>query len=109
MKIKHECRYCQYWLEEHCVNADSRYCTEAKLGIETCGHWTFFNLRPCPFCGGEAEPITSKKKTKEGKIRVSKGMMCTGCGAKVMKRAIDANVDIIDAVEAWNRREENQW
>ena len=50
-------------------------------------------LKPCPFCGGEADT-----NLMFGRV----GVTCTKCGANIrMEHAV-----IVDkAIEAWNRRD----
>lgn len=61
-------------------------------------------LKPCPYCGGQASASTSLTFCEKGKVTTYvSAVYCTsyGCGAR-----IDASRDngVEDAVEAWNRR-----
>ena len=62
-------------------------------------------LKPCPFCGGEAEvfkDVTFKAETGE-KIREIKFFVwCTECTALVSGNTEE------EAIEAWNRRVKNE-
>ena len=53
-------------------------------------------LKPCPFCGGEAQCIT--EYCKEVELLVSK-VNCTRCGIKTPYQHY-AN----EAIDLWNRR-----
>ena len=54
-------------------------------------------LKPCPFCGGEADHID----TWDCKQRV----FCTECGAKIeRKHWFEKDSDEFQAFNAWNRR-----
>ena len=58
-------------------------------------------LKPCPFCGGEAEVITTK--TRQGQ---TSSVRCSKCSCKVtiLKPAFyDGDVEK-DTVQAWNTR-----
>ena len=52
-------------------------------------------LRPCPFCGGEAKII-------KGALRV--WIHCFGCGIQLAARYLTEE----DAAEAWNRRNDGE-
>lgn len=55
-------------------------------------------LRPCPFCGGEAEIIEVKDNPPE-----TIAIQCkSGCGVSVRHKWMEENV----LVEAWNNRAE---
>ena len=53
------------------------------------------NLKPCPFCGGEAR-LTVQSYPGGDRYRVC----CTDCGATTWPRIISGK----DAAKAWNRR-----
>ena len=53
-------------------------------------------LRPCPFCGGEAELSDTAVQTKLGKKLWS--VECTECGVILDRESRE------DAFEAWNNR-----
>lgn len=46
-------------------------------------------LKPCPFCGGKAELVSS----------IESWVRCKDCGAMTKMKACDAG-----AIEEWNRR-----
>lgn len=52
-------------------------------------------LKPCPFCGGEAECLNKNK------VRTFCAVMCKNCGA------IIAKLKKHTAIEAWNKRSDN--
>lgn len=54
-------------------------------------------LKPCPFCGGEAKMV-------KGIVMETNTFVCEGCGADVM--FFGAELDARKAIEAWNRRVE---
>lgn len=51
-----------------------------------------FELKPCPFCGGEAEFF-------EDEFFCRYSVVCTGCGAGTDTYGVER-----DAMDAWNRR-----
>lgn len=56
------------------------------------------NLRPCPFCGGEAEMIENSTWTF---------IACKECSATLPQRAATGNdVGVLSMIEAWNTRHE---
>jgi Lar family restriction alleviation protein len=61
-------------------------------------------LKPCPFCGGEADFLTENFGAKVW-------VVCTDCGVQTLKE--DTNLIVFGkggkdrAIEAWNRREED--
>lgn len=54
-------------------------------------------LKPCPFCGGEAELLTEEDRY------YSHLVVCTKCGVRTMGEHIKAI-----AVAYWNRRMNNE-
>ena len=62
-------------------------------------------LKPCPFCGGEAELIHGTAYAED----YSSQVQCSKCGAKIKEihRAVDYCADE-KAAEAWNRRVNNE-
>ena len=64
------------------------------------------DLKPCPFCGGEAKPLVRKQK---GKKQVS--IKCKACNARSGVVILDVWEDSAPAVEDvakyWNRRTDN--
>lgn len=52
-------------------------------------------LKPCPFCGGEATMV-------KGIVMGTNTFTCGKCGADVM--FFGAELDAKKAIEAWNRR-----
>lgn len=53
-------------------------------------------LKPCPFCGSEAEPVKAHTSYKTPYV-----IVCKACGASVGNFAETKE----KAIEAWNRRE----
>lgn len=104
-----ECGVCKWWDKEHCSNGESKHCTYPRLEIETCGHWEFFDLLPCPWCGGKGE-IGSHRIRMENRRYYMPHIFCKDCGATsgwndiTYSRHYKENVKL--AVEAWNRRSE---
>lgn len=105
-----ECGVCKWWYKGHCSNGKSKHCTSSKLEIETCGHWEFFDLLPCPWCGGEAE-MGSHRIRREDRRYYTPHIQCKECKAMrgwddliYLSDSYKENVKL--AVEAWNRRSE---
>jgi hypothetical protein len=73
------------------------YCALCEVphqeGLATCPveNRRAWNLKPCPFCGGEAEVI------REGTTRHSAQVGCTNCGCHVESNEIGAGY-------LWNMR-----
>ena len=59
-------------------------------------------LKPCPFCGGEAEIIGIKRKAFRV-LRVNYGYV----KCKVCRASTSVCDDEAHAIEAWNRRKAN--
>ena len=60
-----------------------------------------YDLKPCPFCGAEAEYIEDKAFSCTDGLAIGKTMSfvwCTSCSALVRKKNKE------EAVEQWNRR-----
>lgn len=57
-------------------------------------------LRPCPFCGGEAHAALAAYASG-----ATAHVVCNGCGAKVLGYGRGER-GLRDAVESWNRRAE---
>lgn len=68
-------------------------------------------LKPCPFCGGQAEMITIKRKDEKGEYTV-KYVKCADCGARSEERTGDRmwlrllSEEEVEEVlsKHWNRR-----
>ena len=57
-------------------------------------------LKPCPFCGGDAE-LLSLNNTEQGLSPLYWYVVCTNGCARTFRHISDH-----DAIEAWNRRAE---
>lgn len=57
-------------------------------------------LKPCPFCGGEARVIPQPNYTDN---RCKYFVTCTNCGIETPRTARTGE----KAIEAWNRRVDN--
>lgn len=57
--------------------------------------WTMSELKPCPFCGGEAEMLTAESM-HGGNLY---GVMCNCCACRT-----DVFDNEAEAIEAWNTR-----
>ena len=56
-------------------------------------------LKPCPFCGGEANiAYNAKRKDAYGRDIEGTAICCENCGATIFYRSNRL------AIEAWNRR-----
>ena len=53
------------------------------------------NIKPCPFCGGEAEYESTQQK-----YGIVHSVYCAECGAEI------ARLNSQETIEAWNRRVE---
>ena len=67
-------------------------------------------LKPCPFCGGEAKVMYAME---EGGTKTVFSVICQSCGTGIFRpRRIpnewNAYVGVGEAIEAWNRRAENE-
>lgn len=64
-------------------------------------------LKPCPFCGGQAKLLHGRPNQQKAGRRVA-FVQCRECKAKAMtfdQLAYEAWRDVVeDATEAWNRR-----
>ena len=60
-------------------------------------------LKPCPFCGGEAD-MCGSVSCNYGKHTISVDFVCLGCGTKIKLKTKWEFDPIYEAVEAWNRR-----
>ncbi len=58
-------------------------------------------LKPCPFCGGEAKLAISNQCMAKAYCVVCKDSHCRGSGRKLVR-------DIETAINAWNRRADNE-
>ena len=58
-------------------------------------------LKPCPFCGGEARIVENDPLGMGKKEFFTYGAICPSCGANFWK-----NTET-EAEEAWNRRADN--
>lgn len=74
-------------------------------------------LKPCPFCGGQAKFFTKVNDAKNTSIGWFFGIFCTECGVTTPKTNYYTEVslagsgeieiprdDRLEAIEAWNRR-----
>ena len=69
-------------------------------------------LKPCPFCGGEAEYKRTVIKTN-GAWCDAVNVRCTNCDARTGRVLYDARKhpngeEYIEVEQAWNRRAENE-
>ena len=77
-------------------------------------------LKPCPFCGGEAQFITKSYKSSHYDAGFNFTIQCQGCYTRLPQEyslsvKLDAEGYIIitgdgrkDAAAAWNRRADNE-
>ena len=64
-------------------------------------------LKPCPFCGGEVEETGGS--CNFGKKIMTLNVKCRKCGTSVaLKTAWNTNA-YLEAVEAWNRRTDDDF
>ena len=68
-------------------------------------------LKPCPFCGGEAKLEKSTRAFVGGKSTKCSLVHCSKCNARTAKfditdygRSSHSLAARLDAIEAWNRR-----
>ena len=104
-----QCGNCRWWVDNYCTNQDCKHRRKPKLELETCGKWEIPPIKPCPFCGGEANLCRITQKIN--KVRVIKPVVfCTVCGTKHHWKDVDLgetyNENIRIAIDAWNRRAE---
>ncbi|QDP61507.1 MAG: hypothetical protein Unbinned8596contig1000_20 [Prokaryotic dsDNA virus sp.] len=67
------------------------------------------NLKPCPFCGGQAELIQSEPSNANfNKGAVHCGVACFNFGCQVMPYPKLWQVNEEEAVIAWNARKEQE-
>ncbi|AXT40231.1 hypothetical protein D1814_16900 [Alteromonas sp. BL110] len=67
------------------------------------------DLKPCPFCGGEPELISSKPSTaNHNKGAVHFGVACFELKCPIMPYPKLWQVNETDAVNAWNKRKEQE-
>lgn len=75
------------------------------------------NLKPCPFCGGEAKFFITVSSKTENLFRWKFGLHCTKCGIETPKNDYTVEVEFTDygavkavtdersaAIEKWNLR-----
>ena len=74
------------------------------------------DLKPCPFCGGEAELSTRSGKRKGAKFQIRCRIACSKChigiaDRNVTRREEGKTIIVRDGcakcIEAWNRRSES--
>ena len=77
-------------------------------------------LKPCPFCGGEAVFATRSNNSGHHHVGFSFEINCKDCGIKLPKwynveffLTESGEIDLLNderkkAIEAWNRRAENE-
>ena len=70
-------------------------------------------LKPCPFCGGEATLYSMKRDKKKvfGIYYMIAEIRCNGilgCTARVSQAGCDENKAFENAAGIWNRRAENE-
>ena len=62
-------------------------------------------LKPCPFCGGDKRGINIRPYNPfdgyNGNVPMQR-VCCLACGANIMRQ------DVIEAIEAWNKRAEDE-
>ena len=62
-------------------------------------------LKPCPFCGGDKRGINIRPYNPfdgyNGNVPMQR-VSCLACGANIMRQ------DVIEAIEAWNKRAEDE-
>ena len=59
-------------------------------------------LKPCPFCGGQAELVTNTQKFLDTCVYIRHSVKCTSCG--IHTPTYD-NAD--NLIHDWNRRSDN--
>lgn len=61
-------------------------------------------LKPCPFCGGEAEVVINKSKQGQ-----TANIHCTHCSCRktLLRHPNYEGIIEKEAIEAWNRRADN--
>lgn len=62
-------------------------------------------LKPCPFCGGEVD--IEGASCNYGKKTILVDILCLECGAKVKLKTAWETIPMHEAIEAWNRRADN--
>lgn len=75
------------------------------------------NLKPCPFCGGEAKFFITASSKTENLFRWNFGLHCTKCGIETPKNDYTVEIEFSDcgevkavkderpaAIEKWNLR-----
>lgn len=63
-------------------------------------------LKPCPFCGGEAEWYRTKRDKRKvfGIYHMIATIKCKSCTAEVHQAGYDADKAFENAANIWNRR-----
>ena len=67
-------------------------------------------LKPCPFCGGEAELIKEHECWGHGMFNTSYFVRCKKCGSEGKSGSgydKEAEQCLIEGIENWNRRADN--
>ena len=67
---------------------------------------TEYELKPCPFCGGEIDGPTSVQCNYGEKI-ITLGLICKKCKTGFEFRAAFTDEQFTEARQAWNRRADN--
>ena len=67
-------------------------------------------LKPCPFCGGEAELYSMKRDKRKvlGIYYMIATIKCKSCPAKIEVAGQDSDRAFKNAAKVWNRRADNE-
>lgn len=67
-------------------------------------------LKPCPFCGGQAELYSTKRDKRKvlGIYHMIATIKCKSCPAEIKQAGQDNDRAFKNAAELWNRRADNE-
>lgn len=96
-------------MDNHCVVCGAYLADTGRMICEKCEKPNKAKLKPCPFCGGEAELYRMKRDSRKryGVYHMIATIKCRECTAQVSQAGWDEERAIENAAKMWNRRAED--